>query len=98
MGTVKSLKKCEVYDETNVGSRRDPKLYVLKFCELVCTTKYLSMCLESCIITVLYYESTKKYICNELYLCENIKCDVDVKLALWANEANTLHKHVTWYL
>ena len=42
-----------------------------------------------------------KYLCNELYLCEKyyLKCDVDAKLALWANEANALHdKHVTWYL
>ena len=52
------------------------------------------MCLKGCISTVLYYESTKVYICNELCLC-----DVDVKLALWANEANAVHDRcVTWYL
>ena len=79
-----------------MGSRHDPKLYVLKFCELVCTTKDLPMCLKSCISTVLCYESTKIYIYiyNELYLCEkyNMKCDVDAKLALWANEPNALHE------
>ena len=38
---------------------------------------------------MLYCESTKIYICNELYLC-----DEDMKLALWTNEANMLHDDV----
>ena len=62
MDMVKSLEKCEVYDETNGGSGCDPKLYILNFCELMHTAKILSLCLKSYISTVLSYESTKIFV------------------------------------
>ena len=62
MNTVKSLEKCEIYDETNGGSGSDPKLYILNFCELLHTAKYLSLCLKSYISTLLTYESTKIFV------------------------------------
>ena len=62
MDTVKFLEKCEVYDETNGGSGHDPKLYILNFCELMHTAKYLSLCLKSYISTVLSDESTKIFV------------------------------------
>ena len=35
MGPNVKFVKCEVHDETNVGSRCDPKMCILEFCEVV---------------------------------------------------------------
>ena len=62
MNTVKLLEKCEVYDETNGGSGRDPDLYILNFCELLRTSKCLFVCLKCYINTLLSFESTKIFV------------------------------------
>ena len=62
MNAVKLLEKCEVYDEINGGSGRDPDLYFLNICELLVTLKYLSVCLKFCIVTQLSIESSEIFL------------------------------------
>ena len=97
--TVKSLEKCEVYDETNGGSGHDPKLYILNFYELLCILQNIYLCAWKVTLVLYCLMKVLKYLCNKLYLCEKyyLKCDVDARLALWANEAN-MHYMMQCYM